>query len=92
MRVIGPNTVGRPMETDPTLFHYASAITEQKKFYEFWLKTLTGFKLCATAPNNTNNMPRYATGCGSGHNINIQHCCVRLLWGFRLYSLALPTV
>ena len=35
----GPNNVGRAVQTDPTLLHYASAITEKRK-----LKSLTGLK------------------------------------------------
>ena len=34
MRVRGPNNVGRGVQTDPTLLRYASAIMEQKKFWE----------------------------------------------------------
>ena len=34
MSVRGPNNVGRAVQTDPTLLHYASAITEQKKCWE----------------------------------------------------------
>ena len=55
MRMRGPNNVGRAVQTDPTLLRYASryAITEQKKCWVCWLKSLTGFKLCATTANNT---------------------------------------
>ena len=31
-----------------------------------WLKSLTGFKLCATTPNNTQ---QHATGCANGRNM-----------------------
>ena len=34
MSVPGPNNVGKAVQTDPTLLHYASAITEQKKCLE----------------------------------------------------------
>ena len=34
MSVRGPNNVGSAAQTDPTLLRYASAITEQKKFWE----------------------------------------------------------
>ena len=34
MCVRGPNNVGRAVQTDPTLLRFASAITEQKKFWE----------------------------------------------------------
>ena len=53
MRMRGPNNVGRAVQTDPTLLRYASVITEQKKCWVCWLKSLTGFKLCATTANNT---------------------------------------
>jgi len=47
--VRGPNTVGRAVQTDPTLLR-------QKEFCQremfSWLKNLTGFKLCATTPYN----------------------------------------
>ena len=67
MSVRGPNDVGRAVQTDPTLLRYASAITEQKKCWESsWLKSLTGFKLCAT---KRNNIQQHATGCADGHNM-----------------------
>ena len=66
MSVRGPNNVGRTVETDPTLLRYASAIMEQKKCWEFWLKSFTGFKLCATTRNN---IQQHATGCANGHNM-----------------------
>ena len=34
MSVRGPNNVGRAVQTDPTLLRYASAIMEQKKWWE----------------------------------------------------------
>ena len=51
--ILGPavhrwKNVGIAVQTDPTVLRYPSAITEQQKFRE-----LTGFKLCATTPNNT---------------------------------------
>ena len=42
-----PNNVGRAVQTDPTLLHHASAITEKRK-----LKSLTGLKPRATTPND----------------------------------------
>ena len=53
MRVRGPKNFGRAVQTDPTVLRYASAITERKKCWVCWFKRLTGFKLCATTPNNT---------------------------------------
>ena len=35
MTVRGPYNVGRTVQTDPTLLRYASAITEQRKCWEF---------------------------------------------------------
>ena len=52
MSVRGPNRVGRPVQMDPTLLRYASAITEQKKCWELLvvgqqLPTLLDVKCCA---------------------------------------------
>ena len=65
MSVRGLNNVGRAVQTDPTFLRYASAITEQKKCWE-WPKSLTGFKLCATTHNN---IQQHATGCANGRNM-----------------------
>ena len=48
MRVRGRNME----ELCKSLLRYASAITEQKNVGSCWFKSLTGFKLCATTPNN----------------------------------------
>ena len=54
MRVRGPNNVqlGRTVQTDPTFFCCASAITEQKKCCELLANNVasvfTGLKNCAT--------------------------------------------
>ena len=40
MSVRGPNSVGRAVQTDPTLLRYASAITEQKKCWELLAEKL----------------------------------------------------
>ena len=58
--------VGRALQTDPTLLRYASAITEQTKVESCWLRSLIGFKLCATTPNNTQ---QHATGCETDANM-----------------------
>ena len=34
MSMPGPNNVGKAVQTDPTLLHYASAIMEQKKCWQ----------------------------------------------------------
>ena len=63
MSVRGANNVGRAAQTDPTLLRYASAITQQKRSVRScWLKSLTGFKLCATTHQR-------ATGCANGRNM-----------------------
>ena len=46
MHMHGPKIVGRAVQMDPTLLHYASAITEQKKRWDLlpqkvdWFQTL----------------------------------------------------
>ena len=65
MRVRGPNNVGRAVQTDPTLLHYASAITDQK-CWELLAQKLSGFKLRAVTPNR--DMQQHATGCSNGRN------------------------
>ena len=50
MSVRGPNTVGRAVQTYPTLLRYASVITEQKKFWEFLAEKFDRFQ---TLRNNT---------------------------------------
>ena len=62
MHVRVPNNYGKAVQTAPTLLRYASAIMEQM-LRSCWLKSLTGFKLCATTPNNTQ---QHATGCANG--------------------------
>ena len=68
MSVRGPNNVGRAVQTDPTLLRYASAIMEQKNVGSCWLKSLTGFKLCATTSNNMQQGVQTDVTC------NIQQC------------------
>ena len=68
MSVGGPSNVGRAVQTDPTLLRYASAITEQNIYVgSCWLKSLTGFKLCATTSNNMQQAVQMDATC------NIQH-------------------
>ena len=57
MSVRGPNNVGRVVQTDPTLLRYASAITEQKKCWEFLAEKCDRFQ---TLRNNTQQQ---ATTC-----------------------------
>ena len=63
MSVRGPNNVGRAVQTNPILFRYASAITEQKKCRELLAEKLDRFQ---TLRNNT---PQHATVCANGHNM-----------------------
>ena len=44
MSVRGPNNVGRAVQIDPTLLRYASAITEQKKCWEFLAEKFDRFQ------------------------------------------------
>ena len=44
MSMRGPNNVGRAVQTDPTLLHYALAITEQKKCWELWAEKFDRFE------------------------------------------------
>ena len=55
--------VGRAVQTDPTFFRYASAITEQKKKVGSWW---LNFRLYTTTPDNTQ---QHATGCENGRNM-----------------------
>ena len=52
MSVRGPNNVGRALQTNPTLLCYASAITEQKKFWELLVEKFDWFQTLATTSNN----------------------------------------
>ena len=58
MHMFGPNSVGKTVQTDPTLLCYASGTKEQKKC---WLKSLIGFKRCTTAINSQ----QHATTCNN---------------------------
>ena len=54
MSVRGPNNGGRAVQTDPTLLRYASAITEQKKY---WESLAEKFDRLQTLRNNTQQHP-----------------------------------
>ena len=58
-RVRRPNNVGRALQTDPTLLRYASAITEQKKCWEWLAQKFDRFQ---TLHNNSQQHP---TTCNS---------------------------
>ena len=55
MSVRGPNNVRRALQTNPTLLRYASAITEQKKYWELLAEKFDRFQ---TLRNNTQQHPR----------------------------------
>ena len=54
MSLRGHNNVGRPVQADPTLLRYASAITEQKKCLELLAEKFDWFQ---TLRNNTQQHP-----------------------------------
>ena len=59
----GLNDVGRAVQTDPTLLRYASAITEQKKYWELLAEKFERFQTLR------NNMQQHATGRANGSNM-----------------------
>ena len=65
LSVRGPNNDGRAMQTDPTLWLYASAITEQKKCWELLAEKFDWFQ---TLRNNTQQ------GVQTDATCNIQQC------------------
>ena len=67
MHVRRLKNVRRALQTDPTLFRYASVIRERKKCWEL---LALGFKLWATAINNTQQSVQ------TDAKSNIQQC-----WG-----------
>ena len=60
-----PQLVGRAVQTDPTLLHYASAITEQKKCWELLAEKFDRFQTLR------NNMQQ---GVQTDGTCNIQQC------------------
>ena len=63
MSVRGPNSVGKAVQTDPTLLRYASAITKQKKCWELLAEKFDWFQTLY------NNIHQHATGCAKGRNM-----------------------
>ena len=55
--------VGKAVQTDPTLLRHASAITEQKKFWELLALKFDQFETLR------NNMQKHVTGCANGRNM-----------------------
>jgi len=95
MSVRGPNNVGGAAQTDSTLLRYASAITEQKKCWEFLAQNFDRFQTKRTTPNNTQ---QHVIECANDPTCIIQQCCVRLqeallpkgyshIWAIRYVSL-----
>ena len=64
MHVRGPNSVGRAVQSDPTLLRSASANTEQKKFWELLVQKSDWFQ----TPNSMQQGVRTDATC------NIQQC------------------
>ena len=83
MSVRGPNDVGRAVQTDPTLLHYASAITEQKKCWELLAKKFDRFQ---TLHNNTQQHPTtWNRVCKRTQHVtsnNVGSCCPTMLRPF----------
>ena len=75
MSVRGPNNVGRAVQMDPTLLRYASAITAQKKCWEFLAQNFDRFQTKRTTPSNTQ---QHVIKCANDPTCIIQQCCVRL--------------
>ena len=72
MSMRGPNNVGRAVKMDPTLLHYASAITQQKKCWELLAEKFDWFQILR------NNTQQHATGCANDQQCNNQQCCIHL--------------
>ena len=62
MSVRDPNSVGRALQTDPTLLRYASAITEQKQCWELSAEKFDWFQTLL------NNRQQHPTTCNRGAN------------------------
>ena len=75
MSVRGPNNVGGAVQTDLTLLHYTSAITEQKKCWELLAEKFDRFQTAQQHATTSNNMQQ---GVQTDTTCNIQQCCVRL--------------
>ena len=75
MRVRGPNNVGRAAKQ---IQHCWATLR-----WKLRVKSLTGFKLCATTPH------KHVTGCANGRNgtcNNVASVCTGLNWGFCLLN------
>ena len=61
MQVRGPNNVGKAVQTVPTLLHYALPSRSKRNVGSCWLKSLTGFKVCATTCNRVCERTQHVT-------------------------------
>ena len=78
MSVRGPNSVGRAVQMDPTLFRYASAITEQKKCWELLAEKFDRFQTVqqhATTSKNMQHGVQTDAKCPTMLGVVDQHCC-----------------
>ena len=84
MGVHWPNNVERAVQTG--IQHCCVTLRRSRNKWHVgscWFKSLTGFKFCATTPNNKQ---QHATGCANGYNMQHptmlevagQQCCIRL--------------
>ena len=60
--------LGRAVQTDPTLLRYASAITEQKKYWEFLPEKFDRFQTLR------NNIQQHEQAVQTDATCNIQQC------------------
>ena len=75
MHVRGPSNVEKAAKMVPTLLCYFAVITEQNEMLGVVGSSLTGLKLWATTPNNTQ---QHATACTNKCNMwisnNVESC------------------
>ena len=66
MSMRGPNNVGRAVQTDPTLLRTLWRSRNKRNVGSCWLKSLTGFKLCATTCNRECKRTQHVTSNNVG--------------------------
>ena len=73
MRVLGPNHVERPVQTEQTLLRHTSAIAEQKKCWELLAQNFDQFQILGNnfSVSALNNMQQ---GMQTGATCKIQQC------------------
>ena len=83
MSVRGPNSVGKAVQTDPTLLRYASAITKQQKCWELLAEKFDWFQ---ALHNNTQQHPSTCNSvCKRTQHVttdNIGSCWAKMLRPF----------